>query len=202
MKKLKFIAIILVPIIITCCNPSAGLEPITEFVKVNATISDGSENITLGDTLQIKLTLPDSIVTNIRTLPLQSLQYGFFAMSAFKIDTANRRGIGITFPKIWASVGTMDNLSFELKKISKPYEVIINFKPTEKGLYRFEVVPQAGRLDFNGSIKTYLLTNFNVQNKHYNILSIIAPYFSGQAYYDAFVQRDSEGFGVYFFRVI
>ena len=65
---------------ITSCNPNAGKELITEIVQLKATLSNENESITLGDTLKIKLTLPDTVVNSLRTQTVQSLQRGYFAM--------------------------------------------------------------------------------------------------------------------------
>ena len=123
-------------------------------------------------------------------------------MRTFKVDTLNRRGVNMLFPAIWTSVGnTEGNGIYVLKNNAKPYEVVINFKPEEKGLYYLEVVPQPGVLRINNNYEANLLVNFGVTNKHYNILGIISPYFGGQPFYDAYIQLDAEGFGAYFFRV-
>ncbi|MBC7867905.1 MAG: hypothetical protein H7X88_10275 [Gloeobacteraceae cyanobacterium ES-bin-316] len=202
MKIINSIIIACLFFIFQSCNPSAGKEPITEFVKLNAELNNTNETISLGDTLEIKIKLPDTIVSNLRLQNLQSLQRGFFGMRTFKVDTVNRKGVNILFPVIWTSVGSMEgNLSYVLKNSFKPYEIVINFKPTEKGLYYLEVVPQPGVLRINNNYEANLLVNFGVTNKHYNILGIISPFFGGQAFYDAFIERDVEGFGAYFFRV-
>jgi hypothetical protein len=187
---------------IISCNPIGSKQDITEFVKLGATINNASENILLGDTLKIKLSLPDTVKTSLRNIPVQSLQRGFFVMRAFKIDTLNKKATSLRSPNVWITSGNSEGeLTYVLKNNAKPYEVIINVNPKEKGMYYFEVVPQAGTLKIN-DIETKLLVGFNVPDYHYNILSIITPYFGGQPYYDAGVQRNIEGFGVYFFRVI
>jgi hypothetical protein len=188
--------------VVNGCNPSAGKPDINEFVKLGVTVSNTSENIPLGDTLKIRLSLPDTVKTSLRNMPVQSLQRGFFVMSVMKYDTINKRVTSVRVPNIWLTIGNSEGeLSYVLKNNSKPYEVIINVNPKEKGMYRFEVVPQPGTLKIN-DIETKLLVGFNVPDYHYNILNIVTPYFGGQPYYDAFVQRNIEGFGVYFFRVI
>ena len=202
MRKIKLIIIVASTLMIYSCNPNAGKELMTEFVKLNAEINNSNETILLGDTLKIRLTVPDTVVSNLRTQNVQSLQRAFFAMRTFKVDTLNRRGVNMLFPAIWTSVGnTEGNGIYVLKNNAKPYEVVINFKPEEKGLYYLEVVPQPGVLRINNNYEANLLVNFGVTNKHYNILGIISPYFGGQPFYDAYIQLDAEGFGAYFFRV-
>lgn len=203
MKKIFFFLKAAICILaIVSCNPNAGKELVYDVVKLKATISNTNESIQLGDTLTVRLTLPDTITGSLQTRSVQSLQRGFFAMRTFKVDTVNKKGVSILFPTIWTSIGTTEGaLNYVLKNTTKPFEVIINLKPTEKGIYYFEVVPQSGVLKINGGNESNLLVGFNVADKHYNLLNIIAPYFGGQPFSDAILQRDSEGFGVYFFQV-
>lgn len=187
---------------IASCDPHD--KPIfnTEHVKLKATINNISETVLLGDTLKISLRLPDTIVSNTRTIVVQSLQRAFYAMRIFKVDTVNKKGISQLPPLYWASQGsTSNNLTLNLNTDRKPYGLVVNFKPKEKGIYYFEVVPQPGDLAMNKDYLARLYVGFDVADKHYNLLSLIAPYFSGQPFYDAVVQSDAEGFGVYFFRV-
>jgi hypothetical protein len=93
-------------------------------------------------------------------------------------------------------------LSYVCNTNQKPYEVKINFKPQTKGLYYLEIIGQPGQFKINNNYNARLFINFNVPNKHYNILSIISPFAGGQSFYDAAIQSDNEGFGVYFFRVV
>ena len=74
-------------------------------------------------------------------------------------------------------------------------------KPPQKGLYLIEIISQAGQFKINNNYEARLIVNFNVPNKHLNILSIVAPYFGGQPFYDAALQKDNDGFGNYYFRV-
>ena len=181
------------------CNPNAGKEPVIDVVKLNATINNTNQSIPLGDTLKVILKLPDTLTGTLRTQTVQSLERAFFAMRTFKVDTINRKGVNILFPVIWASVGNIEgNFSYVLKNTNKPYEVVINFKPTEKGLYYFEVIAQPGVLKVNGNLESNLLVNFSALDKH---LTLVSGYFGGQAWIDAANQQISEGFGVYAFRV-
>jgi len=195
------LVIILIPLFVSC-NPSAGLEPTSEVVKLKATLNDVNESILLGDTIKISLNLTDTITSNSGKHTVQSLQHAFYGMRIFKVDTANQRGIFIQPPLIWPVQGNITTAgSFAMNTNAKPYGSVIYFKPTEKGIYCFEVIPQPGDLKMNNGYWSKLLVDFDVPDKHYNILSMIAPYFGGQSYYNAYVQMDSEGFGVYFFKV-
>lgn len=204
MKNAKIYFTITIAILVFSCTPDNRSRYNTEFVKVLASIEKSTENILLGDTIKIKLTIPDTIVTNGITKIVQNLQRGQFGMEIFKYDTVNKRVIGIVPPLLWVSKGNNEgNLSFVCNTDSKPFVTQINIKPIEKGLYRINLISQLGQFRINNnSYEANLFVNFNVPNKHFNILSIVSPYFGGQPYYDAFIQKDIDGFGVYFFRVI
>lgn len=185
------------------CDPDKKDIFNTEHANISATIETNSENIQLGDTLKIKLKIPDTLITGSSTQIVHSLQRAQFGMTIYKMDTANKRGISIRPPFIWMSKGSMEgNLSYVCNTDQKPFETIINCIPQEKGLYYIEIINQAGQFKINNNYEARLLVNFNTPNKHLNILSIITPYFGGQSFYDGVIQKETEGFGVYFFRVL
>lgn len=199
MKVISLIRVALASLIIYSCNPNAGKELIIETVKLNATFNNTSETMTLGDTLIINLKLPDTITSNLRTQTVQSLQRGFYAMYINKVDTINRRATLIQPPVYWLTKGTKEGVfSFVMNTNVKPYEVIINFKPQEKGLYYLEVIAQPGVLKINGGNESNFIINFLAIDKHLNLVS---TYFGGQPWLDEATQRNIEGFGVYAFRV-
>lgn len=203
MKSFHLWLWLLMFIIISACNHKYKEDLIADYVNLKATLSNTKETIQLGDTITITLRLPDTLHSNNRDIIVNSLQYGFFGITALRIDTIRKRGDFLK-PNIdfWASAGSISSsITVTLKKTNKPYEVVLHYKFKEKGLYLFEIVPQPGKLNLNNNTTCYTVINFDVPDKHFNILSIIAPHFSGQAYYDAFVEQDSNGFGVYFFRV-
>ena len=102
-------------------------------------------------------------------------------MEIDKYDTANRNTSLMRSPLIWISKGNREGeLSYVSSNSLKPYETIINFKPNAKGLYRINIINQAGQFKINNNYEARLLVNFNVPNKHINILGIIATYFGGQ----------------------
>ena len=194
--------LIIISVLLFSCDPDKKDIFNTEIVKVFATVESNSENILLGDTLKIKLKIPDTLITSSSTQIVQNLQRGQFGMVINAVDTGNRRATGIRPPLIWLTKGTTEgDLSYICNTNQKPYEVNINFKPQTKGLYYLEIISQAGQFRINNSYEARLVVNFNVPNKHLNILSIISPYFGGQLFYDAVLQRVAEGFGTYFFRV-
>jgi hypothetical protein len=203
MKYVYIILLVIFTVNNVACNPSSGKDIFTtEIVKLSATILSNAENITLGDTIKINFKVPDTVITSGSTQIVRSLQRVQFGMEIDKIDTISKRGTLMMPPLTWVSKGSNEgNLSFVTSTIY-PYELQINFKPIESGLYSIKVIYQAGQFRINNNFEGRLSVNFNVPNKHLNILSLISPYFGGQAYYNAVIQKDNDGFGVYFFRVI
>lgn len=110
----------------------------------------------------------------------------------------------VTMPNsssIWATSGSISNTnSFDyiFSSSAKPYRCTINFKPQEKGLYYLEVVPQAGDIKVNNNYEARLFINFNVADKHHDLL---AKFLGGQAYLNAIAYLDAKGFGIYGFHV-
>ena len=199
---MKYILLYFVTTIFFSCDPDKKDIFNTEVVKINATIESNTEKINLGDTIKIKLLIPDTVTTSGSRQIIQTLQRGQFGMTCNLIDTANKKAVFMNSPNIWLTKGSREgNLSFIANTNAKPYEVVVCFKPPVKGLFLIEIISQAGQFKINNNYEARLLVNFNVPNKHFNILAIIAPHFGGQQYYDAFVQKDIDGFGVYFFRV-
>lgn len=198
---------ILIKIIACCllfitCDPDNKDIFNTEVVKLKAVIVNTSETILLGDTLRIALKLPDTVISNTGAHPVQSLRRGNFSMYINKADTINRRADLVQMPAYWTEKGAIEgNFSFVMNTNVKPYEVIINLKPAAKGLYYLEVISQPGNLKINNNYDARLIIDFDVADKHYNLLRLISPYFGGQVFYNAFINREVNGFGTYFFRV-
>ena len=177
MKLLKNYFLFTLSVLLFSCDPDKKDIFNTEIVKVFATVESNAENITLGDTIKIKLKIPDTVITNGSTQVIQTLQRGQFGMTLNLLDTAARTGTGIRPPNIWTTKGNMEgNLSYIVSTTTKPYEVIIACKPPQKGLYLIEIISQAGQFKINNNYEARLIVNFNVPNKHLNILSIVALY--------------------------
>lgn len=199
---MKYKLIFFLTIILISCDPDKKDIFNTEIVKVNATIERNTETINLGDTIVISLKIPDTLTTSSNIKIVESLQRGQFGMTINKMDTLTRIGKALKPPFIWLQKGSMEgNLSFVCNNDQKPYSTIVYCKPQEKGLYYIEIINQAGQFKINNNYDARLVVNFNVPNKHINILSIISPFFGGQLFYDGILQKDADGFGVYFFRV-
>lgn len=133
MNFLKNSILITISILFFSCDPDKKDIFNTEIVKVFATIDSNSENILLGDTIKIKLKIPDTLITSSSTQIIQSLQRAQFGMTINKMDTATRIGKAVRPPIIWLSKGAMEgDLSYVSNTDQKPFETIVNFKPQEK----------------------------------------------------------------------
>jgi hypothetical protein len=202
MRFLLLMIILFYCLFFTACDSDNKDIFNTEVVKLKASISNISETILLGDTLRIALKLPDTVTSNTGVYLVQSLRRGNFPMYINKVDTINKRADLVQMPAYWTEKGAIEgNFSFVLNTNVKPYEVIINLKPASKGLYYLEVISQPGNLKINNNYDARLIVDFDVADKHYNLLRLISPYFGGQVFYDAFIKRESDGYGNYFFRV-
>jgi hypothetical protein len=148
--------------------------------------------------MKINLSLPDTVVSNTGRIYVQTLQKAQFYMRINKIDTVTiGRATLINQPAYWVTKGSIsptNSFDFEFSNNLKPYGVIINFKPAEKGIYYLEVVSQAGQLKTNNSYEARLIVNFNVPDKHINLAS---PYLGTEWTNEAMTRE----FGIYVFRV-
>ena len=195
---MKIIIFVFITLVGFCsCDPDNKDIFNTEFVKLMATISDTSSVIALGNTLQITVALPDTIVSNTSKYYVHNLQQAQFFMRIKKVDTSNSRSVIIMQPIYWVTRGTISSTNtfdFIFSNTTKPFGVNINFKPIEKGIYYLEVVSQAGKLKINSAYEARLIVDFNVSDRH---TDLAAPYF-GQAWANESMTRQ---FGTYVFRV-
>lgn len=200
--RLPYLSLLLITIAFTSCDPDSKDIFNTEAVKLNGTISNNNETISLGDTLRIAVQVPDTIYSNTGVFPVQSLQRAQFYMRIQIVDTIDKKTTLANTTMYWTTKGSISSnnkLNFEFDRAAKPYGVTIYFKPPKKGLYYFEGVSQAGDIKINNAYEARLFVNFAVPDKH---LHLIAPLFGGQAWLDEAVQHNQQGFGVYAFRVI
>ena len=64
MKHLNNCVLFFVSVLLFSCDPEKKDIFNTEIVKINAAIESNAENINLGDTLKIKLQIPDTVSTS------------------------------------------------------------------------------------------------------------------------------------------
>lgn len=193
--KIYIIAILV--ILLVGCEPER--INLTSYVKLKANINNANEVISLGDTIKIRLVLPDTLRTEENvTLSVGSIQDGLFSADIFKIDTILKTSVYIPASDYFVSEGRMpDAKSFELTKSVKPFAVTLNIVPREKGIYNIAVHTQATYLRINGNNQPIgLITGFNVVNSHFMLLN---PYYPQIVADSARIKQ--EGFGYYCFRV-
>lgn len=201
MNRIFYSIMIVITLSSGSCEPDNKDIFNTEQVRLKATLSNSNETIALGDTMKMHLQLSDTIVSNTGNRSVQTLQRAQFYMRINKIDTTTTgRAILISQPAYWVTKGSIsptNQFSFEFEETVKPYGININFKPTEKGIYFFEVVSQAGQLRINNSYEARLFINFDVSDYH---LNSAMPYLD-QTWVGGAIQSIAEGFGVYVFKV-
>ena len=184
-------------VLISSCDPDKKDIFNFESVKLGAEINNSNENLSLGDTLKVSLQLPDTIFNTEDAYFVHSVQQAQFYMYINKIDTINNRGPSVNSSSYWTTYGSISPtniFNFQFEKSAKPYGVIINFKPQERGIYFLQVVPQAGQLKINNSYESRLIVNFNVADKHVGLAS---PFFDSAWTNEVMTSE----FGTYIFRV-
>jgi len=181
----------------------------TYYASLKGQINKITESIVLGDTLKLTLQWPDVLSTitplgDTRSDAVNSLQYAWFAYRVYKLDTVNNRVSLGDSTKEFLSEGKeiqcyqCYRFTPYFSNNTKPYKCVLNIIPQYKGIYYLEIVPQAGAFKINKNFEGLFTVNFNVVDKHFEL---ITPYF-GTAWEQAMQEIDSRGFGVYCFRVI
>ena len=200
MKRL-ILSLIFFIILLSSCDPDNKDIFNFEIVKLGAVINNTTENLSLGDTLKISLQLPDTLFNSADAYFVHSVQQAQFYLKFRIVDTINNRAKLVNFSSYWTTYGSISPTNifdFQFEKNTKPYGVVIYFKPPQKGIYYLEVVSQAGQLKINNTYESRLYVNFNVPDKHLNLAS---QFLGGQLWLDNAISKDSEGFGKYVFRV-
>jgi hypothetical protein len=203
MNKPVLLVIVLTTILISC-------EPVrpfyTNFVKLNATISDTAASIHLGDTLIVKLVVPDTIMSTsnngvLQKVTVNTLQECFYTYSFYYIDTITRRAQRLSGIYTIISNGYgRDGIIYTTNTL-KPYSSALSLIPPLKGLYYIEITPQPGTIKISDSFEAGLAVNFAVSNKHWSENAI---YFNGPNQPDfitSVTKADADGYGFYCFRV-
>lgn len=179
-----------------------------DFVKLNASISDTAETIRLGDTLKIKLSLPDVLVTSKNTITVNSLQEGWYLFNFSFIDTVLKRGVTLNTTAAFVTGGgwlSSNGAAVYLSNGSKPFTATLNLVPPQKGVYKLHIEAGPSKLRVNNTSSPIgLRVNFAVAEKHWNMLAYYYnTYFntSISEFLSVAQQEYSEGYGLYGFRV-
>lgn len=196
--------LLLVTIIFVGCEPPRPFY--TNFVKLNAVISDTAASIPLGDTLKVIFIIPDSVkVTSSngtsQNTGVSTLQEGFYTYSFMQVDTITHSshrlsGIHTVISKGYGSDGVI-----YVTNTAKPFVSILSLIPPAKGIYYLQITQQPGSLKINNSVEAGLAVNFAVSNKHWFENAV---YFNGPNQPDfitSVTQADAAGYGFYCFRV-
>lgn len=187
--------------LLSCDPPRLNL---TSHVKLKANINNTNEVINLGDTIKIRLVLPDTLHTEENeTIPVTSLQDGYYVADIFKIDTVLKKSNYISVAEYFVSEGSISGGNspggkvFGLTKSTKPFVVTLNIVPANKGIYSIVVHSQPDNLRINGNDQPIgSITGFNVVDCHFMLLNPYHPEIVADS-----VRIKQEGFGYYNFRV-
>jgi hypothetical protein len=205
MKKILIIGLAIIPFLqsSTC---KKNTYKYADAVKLKATLSDTSETINLGDTMKVTLTIPDILVTETgQNTFVSSLQKGEFVIACNRIDTINRWAVSLNNTNgFFVSEGTNVGGTVSIRNISRPYRVVVNFIPPQRGYYYIEILPQPGKLNVNNDLNYGLKVDFNVINKHWNTLAYYYNVYFNTNISEFLSQNqylENEGYGFYGFRV-
>jgi hypothetical protein len=207
---LIILAISVVSMNSVCTGCNRDLFGPQSLVKLNATLNDTRATIHRADTLKFKLTIPDIITTlaipdipggstatsTTQIVAVNSLQRASYAFRFYQVDTLNKR-VNLILNSPILSVtdgGLLNDFQVHISHNSKPYTATLNFVSAAEGLFYIEIIPDEV-MRVNDSFYTRLIVNFEVTDKH---LEIVDPYFPG---FSNASFTDSIGYGRYAFRV-
>jgi sulfur relay (sulfurtransferase) DsrF/TusC family protein len=203
MKK-SVLLLIIITIVFISCEPVRPFY--TNFVKLNATISDTASTIRLGDTLKIKFTIPDTITAissngASQNVIVNTLQECFYVYSFYKVDTVTHTGERLFGIYTVISNGYGREGIIYVTNSAKPFSSTLNLTFPSKGLYYLQMTQQPVTVKINNSFEAGLAINFAVSNKHW---AENAVYFNGLNQPDfitSVTRADADGYGFYCFRV-
>ncbi len=172
----------------------------SEYVRLSATLNDTAAAINLGDTLKVKLTIPDLVVSESgQAVNVNSVQQGSYTFIFYQFDTLTHRVTRIrNSDAISVSKGTIDNYlsSVSVLTSNHPFESVLNIVPPTKGVYYLEI-DDKGIFKANNTYESFLRVNFNVQDIHNDIMT---QYSSADVGY-AMLESQNNGNGFYVFKV-
>jgi len=207
----RFIALILVltSLLFSHCDPERNIGG-TFYFKIKGTLNNTTETIFLGDTLKFEVKMPSSITATTiegttRTEAVNSLQTAFYGFRIFRVDTIHRTVYSNDSTKIKyiISPGYQTNgcptcfSGYAYLQRTTPYNCVLSLIPQVKGVFYFEIIPQGGNFIVNNNFEGLFAVNIDATDKH---LALVAHTLT-IGWQQAMEQRDTNGFGVYCFRV-
>jgi hypothetical protein len=188
------------------CDPPRSSIRTNDSINLKAEVNDTSEILKIGDTLKVYVRVNEMVRTDMGLVTVEKvLSNSFFSCILSNIDTLTGYGQLILFNDLNAPVlkrMTKGNFTASLENswnfnLTAPYEVEVQLIMKRKGVFVLEIQPQAGILNYNNSKKANVFVNFNVVNKHHDLLGK----YLGVPYVLSLAQREQLGFGTYGFRV-
>jgi hypothetical protein len=190
---------------VDCTDPKCLNSPV--LTKLKATLSDTNAVLHVGDTLKMRLRVPDTLETNQGTFFITAMKYSSLAFHYYKVDTL-----------ISKSEGIIENANFLIRKgkfavqstaVEFDYptkELAVDFLFPQKGYYYIQMTPQSHRLGVTEkSGKESLMmfnTDFEVNDSHqYLYLSRIGTLADRIEMQAKFAELKERGFGWYCFKV-
>ena len=183
------------------CDPNNKDIFNTEVVKLKGQLNNNSDTININDTLIFTLNLPLTVNGTTQNVAVSNVQEGFYYLVVQKFDTVTKRA-KIILPAdpeavYFVNPGNQTNAAIHFRKDFQPFISKFHLIPKEGGLFYLEVVGQPGRLKVNGNYEARLIVNFDVINKHHEMMSR----YLGNDWLNGIRQLDAEGFGFYVFAV-
>jgi hypothetical protein len=193
--------ILLISIGFVKCGPTSQiLNP--ESVKINGILNMTNDTINLGDTLKYTIALPQTLSTSTsQSININSVQYAFYYQNINIVDTINKLSNLVTPSQLdrFISPGHSSSTGTTVYTTTgnRPFISTLQLIPKVKGLFFIEIISQPGRIKVNDEYETNLFVNFDVANKHHNMLVGVF----GPSYQQVLNSLESEGFGRYAFYV-
>jgi hypothetical protein len=172
---------------------------------LKASLSDTNEVLHIGDTLTVRLKLPQVAETPMGAVGIQSIKKSSVVIFVLQVDTINKTSSVVFHRNNTAPIvstlmkgeftTSVDNAIYFT--LSSPYEIEVKFVMKQKGVYYFDVPYQPAILYYNNDRRANTYINFDVVNKHHVLLG---SYF-GNPFLLSVAEKERLGFGTYGFRV-
>lgn len=143
---------------------------------MTANIPNPRERIHLGDTVMVKLLLPDTLSTSEGRKYIEVLNEGFIGLHIVHLDTSNGAFSLVDRAHFWTTRGSVSGNNqgqLDLSNDSRPYGVELYFKPPAKGVYYFDLSFE-GQLKFNQDITMQMPVVFDAPDENLHLITSFA----------------------------